>query len=167
MALDLTNLSAHDAIAALKSYPRRFGEILGPVNDDDNVEVLASRPGPDGQSALDIAWETTYALGTCRASLHKVLVDTDPELAVPPPPSTSTSAAPATIATAIGGLRREAEALAETIDHVDPANWRRTGTIATTGQTVTAFDLVRDAVRIGSGNLRRADAAMSAARFGA
>ncbi|MBI2705671.1 MAG: hypothetical protein HYX32_10340 [Actinobacteria bacterium] len=165
MALDLTNLSARDAIVALKSYPRRFAESIEPINDD-NVEAFASRPGPDGQSALDIAWSTAQTLADFRESLREVLVETDPELATLAQPSTLPSVAPPTMAATIGSLRREADALAEAIGHVDANSWKRTGTIAATGRTVTALDVVRDAVRIGSDNLRRADAAMAAARSG-
>ena len=47
MALDLSNLSPQDAIAALRSYPRRFAATLEPIKDDDNFEAIVSRPGPD------------------------------------------------------------------------------------------------------------------------
>ena len=57
-----------------------------------------------------------------------------------------------------------AVALADDLGRVPAEDWNRRGEIAGSGESVTALDLVREAVRRGSDNLRRAEAALAGAR---
>ena len=51
----------------------------------------------------------------------------------------------------------ECNALADTIRQVSADAWTRSGSIAGSGQDLTALDLVREAVRTGSEHLRAAE----------
>lgn len=166
MSIDVSRLSPQDAVAALRSYPRRYASLLEPVADDDNVEAMARRPGPDGLSALDIVASAARSLGTVREALRVVEVDDRPALAFPVDqldrPAAGASGA-AGIGEVLAAFRNESTALADAVTHVDAGDWQRTGTDST-GHQITALELVREAVRVGADNLPRTDTALAAAR---
>ena len=62
-SLDLSRLSAGDAEVALRSFGRRYRAELHPVGDDDRIDEIATRVGPDGESALDVVSDVTRTLG--------------------------------------------------------------------------------------------------------
>lgn len=166
MALDLSNLAPQDAIAALRSYPRRYRGSLEPVEGDDNFEALLSRPGPDGVSALDIASETAQRLEVIKGALDKIGVSDDPEI----PAAAVDANAPIDAPTASGDLRSvidrlaaAATGLADRAERVAAADWNRTGTVAG-GGSVNALDVLREGVRVGADNLHRVDATVRAVR---
>lgn len=163
---DVSNLAAPDAVVALRSFPRRFRSVVLPLADDPTVEAFAERIGPDGHSALDqvVAVANTWAL--LGQALRQVLINDeavlhggvlDPnqrEWAVPPGTS---------VDGALDRLADEATALADAVDSVPSRDWSRTGSVAG-GATVSALDLVREAVRSGGQGLADAEAEIKAAR---
>ena len=52
--LDVSKLLPPDALAALRSYPRRFRNEVASIEGDDDMEELAARIGPSGESAIQI-----------------------------------------------------------------------------------------------------------------
>src|SRR4051794_30882293 len=68
-ALDLSHLSPDDAIAALRSYPRRFREALTSVDPDDLPDV-----------AVDHADHVARSLALLGEALRQVLVQDNPTL---------------------------------------------------------------------------------------
>ena len=167
-SLDLSKMSAADAVTALRSYPRRYRQTVLPIADDPEVEQLATRVGPSGHAALDLVVDTTGSWVLLGQALHRVLVEDGPVLHAgvtdaaerdfDPPPGTSVEAE-------LARLDDEAQALADAIGRVHGREWDRPAT-TTAGAAVTALDLVREAVRVGADNLGEAERTISAIRRG-
>lgn len=170
--LDLSRMAPGDAIAALRSYPRRFRALLTTFDDDDRARAddLVHRAGPDGRSAVDHADHVARSVAVLAQALRQVLVEDDPvlvpavadddsrEWAVPAPP--------ASVDAVLDFLTVECEALADEIASVPSGAWDRKATVAGRDLTVTALDVVREVVRTGSEHLRAAERAIEAAKRG-
>lgn len=161
-------MSPTDCSAALRSYPRRYRAVIAPIADDENVDEIAQRPGPDGRSALEHVEHSTRDIALLGAALHDVLVKDDATLdasvlddnARGPSGRSNDS-----VEAALDQLQNECELLAKTIDRVDGDAWARKATVKG-GRTVTALDISREAVRAGAEHLRAAERAVAAARRG-
>ena len=162
---DVSHLSADDATVALRSFPRRFRSALA-VGDDEDVEELAQRVGPDGASAVDHLVDATSSLMLLGRALHQ-LVRTDEPLLHPavgdptqrqwdPPPGLD-------VAALLGMLDDEAVELADEVERVGSQDWSRSGRVADGGE-LSALDVVREAVRTASVDLAGVESAMAAAR---
>jgi len=151
---------------ALRSYARRFRDAVLPIADDPSVEALAERIGPDGHSALDRVVTVANTWAMLQQALRQVLISDDAVLhagIVDPgerewevPPGTSVDGA-------LDRLADESAALADAVDAVPGRDWSRTATVAG-GATISAIDLVREAVRTGAQGLADAESAVRAAR---
>jgi hypothetical protein len=167
MPLDLSHLSAGDAVTALRSYPRRYRAALQSFDGDDNIETLARRSGPDGGSAIDAAVDTVRSFGLLGQALAQVLRRDQPVLhagVVDPAERVWPGSADDPVDALLRELDDESRALADAIAHTDASEWSRTGSVAGSDRTVTAFDIVREAVQTGSDNLRKLESAMTSAR---
>lgn len=163
---DLSQLAAPDAVVALRSYPRRFRSAVLPLADDPTVEAFAERIGPDGHSAVEIVVAVANTWVLVGQALRQVLISDDAVVhAGATDPSQRTWEVPpgTSVDGALDRLADEAEALAAAVDAVPSRDWSRTGAVAG-GGTVTALDLVREAVRTGAQGLVDAEAAIRAAR---
>ena len=78
MALDVSGLSVPDAVVALRSFPRRYGELLRSFEGDDNIEAMARRVSPDGTSAMEATEDTVRTFGLLGQALQQVLVRDQP-----------------------------------------------------------------------------------------
>jgi hypothetical protein len=171
--LDLSQLSPGDAVAALRSYPRRYRALMTGIDEDERPDDLLHRPGPDGRSAVEVAADATRAIASWGAAIRSILVDDRPSLssalfAETGPESALTSApAPTSVDAVLDQLALEAEAVADQASRVDPADWRRAGVVADgSGREVTALDALKGAVRAGYDGLRSVERAIEAARRG-
>jgi hypothetical protein len=150
--LDVSRLSPDDAVAALRSYPRRFGELFESVEDQDLPA-----------DAVDHADHVARSLALLGEALRQVLVQDHPTLL---PAVTDDAAREWAHAGAsspddvLAFLSMEANALAEAIVQVPSDAWTRTGVIAGSGQGISALDIVREAVRTGAEHLRAAEASV-------
>lgn len=159
--LDLGNLTPNDAVAALKSFPRRYGEVLQPPSDADagiDADERARRPGPDGASALAIVAEVVGTWASLADALRRVAVSDEPVFDASP--SGSTRPVP-NVAAAGVELEEGAQALATQIADVPGDSWGRAGTSAD-GTRVTALELVHQAVAEGRQGLDRMTRALAA-----
>ena len=147
--LDLSRLSPGDAVAALRSYPRRYRALLFTFDEDERPDDVLHRPGPDGRSALDHAAAVATALGAFGRALEAVLIHDRPVL----PPGAGPGTAAASTEAVLDQVTLEAQAIADTAAGIEPEAWRRVG-LDRSGREVTAFDIVKDAVRTGSDGLR-------------
>jgi hypothetical protein len=166
---DVSRLSPSDAVAALRSYPRRFRALLTTFDNDESPDDLVHRTGPDRLSALDHADRAARVFALLGNAARSVLVEESPVLAPAvlehqERDSIQPAGPGAGIASVSDLLELEARHLAETAERVSADDWNRIGTIAGSGQQVRAIDLVREAVRSGSLHLRAAEAAIEAAR---
>ena len=151
-ALDVSRLSPEDAVAALRSYPRRFRELLTSADEEDV-------PAEAVEHADHVA--RTFAL--VGEALRQVLVQDDPTL-VPAVADDSARewahAGASSIEDVLTFLTMEANALADAVADVASNAWTRRGRVAGSGQSLSALDIARDAVRTGSDHLRAAEAAL-------
>lgn len=163
---DVSKLAAPDAVVALRSFPRRFRSAVLPIADDPTVEAFAERIGPDGHSALDLVVGVANSWAVLSQALRQVLITDDAVLhaAVTDPAQREWEVPPGTsVDGALERLADEATSFADAVDAVPSRDWSRTATVAG-GATVTAIDLVREAVRTGSQGLADAEADIRAAR---
>lgn len=164
MTIDVSHLTPSDAVAALRSFPRRFRGVTALADDED--EELLHRPGPDGRSVADhvelaardlalLADAVRRTLDQDRPPLHPAVVDAgarDDAHQLEP-----------SLQAALDLLTLEAGALADRAEHVPAGEWSRTAEVAGHGD-VPALDVLRDAVATTAAHLRAADAARIAAR---
>ena len=163
--LDVSHLSADDAVTALRSFPRRFRAALA-VGDEEDVDELAGRVGPAGHSAADLLVDATSSLVLLdRALLQVVRSDdallhpavTDPDLRQwDPPPGLD-------VTTLVEMLDDEVAELVDEVGRIGSQDWFRTGRVAD-GAPVSALDVLREAVRTVGEDLHGVQAAMAAAR---
>lgn len=151
--LDLSRLAPDDAIAALRSYPRRFREALTSVDPEDL---------PD--EAIEHADHVARSLAVLGEALRLVLVQEHRTLL----PAVADDSArewafdgSSSVDDVLAFLSMECNALADTIADVPSDAWTRTGVVAGSGQEMTALDIVREAVRTGAERLRAAERAIS------
>jgi len=158
LSLDVSGLSPSDAVAALRSFPRRFREVLA-VDDDDDGPL--HRAGPDGRSALDHADLAGRDLAVLADTVGRVL---DGSTSALHPAVTDLAArsyasdVSVTAEAAVDLLELEARGLADRAEHVDAGSWGETADVAGGGK-VTALDVLREAVRTTAEHLRAAELA--------
>ena len=138
---DAASLSPPDAVVALRSLPRRFrAQVPGDADDTRTGDVAAA------------AVRAAASIAAIAVQLHQVLVEESPSLAGPPDP------APAQLVSADEAVDR----LTHVVTYVaalaaaQPAQaWTRVGRRG--GSTVSAAELIRDAVHAGVHELRDAE----------
>lgn len=165
--LDVSRLAPSDCIAALRSYPRRFRATITNVGDDERPDDVAHRAGPDGHSAVDIADRAARAIDALGEATRAVLVTDGATLPAElfddaARPWRDASGEP--VDSVLDLVTLECGRLADEVAHVDADSWTRKATIAGTGRTVSALDVVREAVRVGAEGIKAAEAAMAHAR---
>ena len=151
--LDVSRLSPDDIVAALRSYPRRFRELLTSVDPND---VPAE--------AIEHADHVARSLALLGQAMRQVLVHDGPTLM----PAVTDDAQREwahtgtwSIDDALAFLDMEANELAGAVGAVSSQAWTRAGTIAGSGQSISALDVAREAVRTGSDHLRSAERLLS------
>jgi hypothetical protein len=160
-------LSPIDAVAALRSFPRRYREVFASIGGDDSTEALAARIGPDGQSAAGVVSNVTRTWVLLAEALRQIVFTDGAVLhpAVSDPAQRSWDAGhPEALEDALTLLGHEADAIVDLVGRVTTASdWSRSTTVAGDG-TVTALDVLRDAVQNGADGLERADTILRAVR---
>lgn len=151
--LDLSRLAPEDAIAALRSYPRRFREALTSVDPQDLPH-----------EAIEHADHVARSMALLGEALRIVLVQDRPTLL----PAVADDSArewafdgSSSLDDVLAFLTMECTALADAIADIPSGAWTRTGVVAGSGQEMSALDIVREAVRTGSEHLRAAERAIS------
>jgi hypothetical protein len=140
---DPHGLAPLDGIAALRSFRRRYAELVR----DDDPEAEAKRAIVKREA--DAAASEMAAAGE---ALRRVLVSDEPSLDGGQVGATMTDPAdPADLASV-------AERVAELAESAHGEQWRRTGRRG--GETVTALELLAEAVHAGVHHLRLAERAL-------
>jgi hypothetical protein len=147
--LDLTRLAPEDAVAALRSYPRRFREVLTSVEPNDLPT-----------EALEHTDHVARSVALLGEALRQVLVQDHPTLL----PAIADDSArlwafdgSSSVDDVLAFLAMECNAMADLVAETPSDAWTRSGTIAGSGQEMTALDIVREAVRTGADHLRAAE----------
>ncbi|MCU0311219.1 MAG: hypothetical protein MUE36_09770 [Acidimicrobiales bacterium] len=163
---DLSSLPPADAVVALRSFPRRYRSALRPLDDDESVDELAQRLGPDGQSAVELVVDAVRTWALQREALHQIRLAATPLLhaaVVDPAHRTWDASVHESLADALDQVDDHASELADEAARFSANDWTRRGTIAGSG-TAGALDVVRAAVRVGRDNLVAAERALDAQR---
>lgn len=166
--LDLTKLSPGDAQVALRSYPRRFRALFASMEGED-IDEIAHRVGPDGTSAIALASDLTRTWTVLRDGLHRIATSDTPVLhaaVVDPAERVWQAPPPDSVDEALALLTDEADAFAEAIDHVSTQSWSRTASVADSSgvTTVSALDVVKEAVQVGHVALQEVETTLAAVR---
>jgi hypothetical protein len=151
--LDVSRLAPDDVEAALRSYPRRFRELLTSVKPDDL---------PD--EALEHADHVARSVALLAEAMRHVLVQDEPTVL----PAVADDAArqwafdgSSSLEDVLAFLTMECNAMADAVKDVASDAWTRVGVVAGSGPRVSALDIAREAARTGSDHLRAAERAIS------
>lgn len=147
-----------DAIVALRSFPARWRTALAVhLDDPDPGGLLVARPAPAAWSALEHAGHVRDVLHALDIRVQRTLREDQPVLPATheTPPSGANQQGMAVV---LAALTVSTDQFSQTIELVPSADWSRRAWRA--GETVTALDLIREAVHVGSHHLRLATAAL-------
>src|SRR5699024_8996587 len=150
-----------------RSYPRRYRSAIAPIRDDDNVEAFAQRIGPDGVSAVDLVLDAVRTFAILGRGLHQITIEDRPVLhqaVLDPAERVWDDTTPHTVDSALEQLGSEVDDLVGAIERTASRDWERKGTLAGSGRELTAFDVVREAVRTGADDLHRIETTLAAVR---
>ncbi len=162
---DLSSLSPSDAQVALRSYPRRYAAALG-VAGLEKAESEAQQLGPDGVSALELAIDSIRTWSLLGQALHQIQITDQPVLhpAVNDPGARHwDQPARETISSTNEQLTDAALEFADAIAAIPGDRWIRTGSTIG-GGSLTAIDVIREAVRVGADNLRHIERTLASLR---
>jgi len=165
--LDVSNLMPPDALAAMRSYPRRFHQEVASFDGDDSVDELAGRIGPDGESAIQVLSDVSRTWTVLAEALRQILFTEGPVLhpAVLDPSQRSWDTPPPdSLSDVLTVLDHAADSVTEVMSRVSgTADWNRSAAVAGGGE-VTALDLVRTATAVGREGLAGVHRSLEAAR---
>lgn len=158
MPPDLARLGAVDIAVALRSYPRRYREAIDRAAHTHGItaEDVVCRPGPDGSTGTEHLLDAVSTLTLVDQALTQVLRTDDPALHPGVLDPTHREWAPPSgigLDTLLEMLEDQCDEFADAVDAVPIGDWSRRGHLAD-GPSVTAIDLAREAVRVGTTNLR-------------
>jgi len=136
---------------------RRWAGLFAGLEEGESPDDLARRADATGRSALDHADHAADALARFGRALEQTLVSDHPTLdaAVSGASPRRADAPGPTVEGALDHLALEADALAARSERRSAAEWSRTATVA--GDTVSALDLLWDAVDTVVADLKAAE----------
>lgn len=148
-----------DAVVALRSLGRRFREVFADEGHPATIDELAQRNGSDGHSALDHVVAATRTITFLGRALKLLFIEEDPILhpAVIDVAAREWPRATGTVEERVTELAWEADALADRVARVGAAEWARHARVAGHDATVSATDVLWDAVDTAVGHLRSAE----------
>ncbi|MCC5953557.1 MAG: hypothetical protein JJU45_15810 [Acidimicrobiia bacterium] len=162
---DLAQMTPGDASVAMRSFPRRFREILA-RHDDGDLAELVERSDAAGRCALDLIADTVSTIAFLERSLEKILREDHPTLhpaVVDPGERHWERPADVALDGVLDMLDDACADAARTADAVSLRDWARPGRTPD-GRHVTALDLLREMAKVGSENIRSVDAVLAAVR---
>lgn len=149
-----------DAAVALRSLPRRFRGLLAGLDDGEDPDALAARPGAGGSSALDHLVAAIRGVAAAGRGVLAIQHDDDPAVEPVDLPAEGGSGG---LADRLAELGWEADAAAEAVEGVDAEGWARTGRLAGAA-SVSALELLWQAVDAAIAHLKAAERALDDAR---
>lgn len=162
--IDPSTINPPDAVAALRSFPRRWRSALGLVADDPGAADLVRRRSGDSLSALEHAWHTADLLGSTEEWISRTRREDRPTLASAGRALGADTGDDDALEQALDAITSRAPALASTLESVGPDDWRRSATIE--GRDVTILAMAQQAVVQAAHHLRAAEQSLKDARGG-
>ncbi len=161
--LDYDTLLPVDAVAALRSYPRRYRELLPARDDDDKPDgVIRRRPEPTVWSALEYAAHVADVEDDLAEAIRRMTVEDHPTLAGGSDPDQRAIDAKYNERdreAVVTHLKDACERTAKVIADVPNNAWSRTATFPFGERD--ALTMARNAVHEGSHHLRDVAAVLS------
>jgi hypothetical protein len=150
-----------DAAVALRSLPRRFRSLFADVDHDQSADALAQRPAEDGTTALGHLVAAARSVAAAGRGLDQIqLAEGVPLEDV----TSSASTATGPVEERLAELGWEVDATADRVERTMASEWGRVGKLSSSGQTVSALDLVWRAVDDAIAHLKAAERALEEAR---
>lgn len=161
--IDPESINPPDAIAALRSFPRRWRSALALVADDPSASELVRRRSGDSWSALEHARYTADLLQSTREHVRRTRREERPNLGNGPTrPSGQQGSGDDALDTALSAIGEHAPALADALDELPAEDWRRSATVD--GRETTILSMARRSVAEAADHLRAAEQALRTAR---
>jgi uncharacterized damage-inducible protein DinB len=156
--LDLRTVRPPDALAAIRSYPRRYRRLLVRLDDEQGADIVTRRPGPGEWSALEHAVHVADVIEAVGEALERVQVHDDPSVDIE---VRSPRSAP--VDDVVRRLTAASDRLMSTAANVTGKDWQRGGRLPS-GERVTALSLLRHAVHVGAHHRREVERVLSTVR---
>lgn len=155
-----------DAAVALRSLDRRFRGLLAGRTEDESPDDLACRIGRGGRSALDHVVAATRTITFLGRALEQIIIEEAPVLhpAVLDSSAREWPEAAGSVDERVSELGWEADALADKVARVPAADWGRRAAVAGHDATVSALDVLWDAVDSAVGHLKAAEQVLGEVR---
>ncbi len=165
--LDPETIKPPDAVAALRSFPRRWRSALAVVADDPGADELVRRRA-DGASwsALEHAWYVAEALRRCDEEVRQVQTAEHATLSADDPRGWVDGGGYGDqgLEAALRQIGERSPALAATLEGLAADDWLRVG--KRDGAEVTILALAQQEVANAADHLRAAEQALRAAKSG-
>lgn len=136
----MSEMSPSDAHVALRSLPRRFRAAVATLADERRDE-RAARPGPDGRSVVDLVAATIAVLDAHDRAVAAALRSDEATVDVGADDRPTGS-----LDDLLDRLGAASTTFADRVGDASADSWTRTATLASTGESVRAIDLVRRGV---------------------
>jgi hypothetical protein len=162
--LGYDTISPHDAIVAIRSYPRRYREVLGDLDDPARVEMVRRRPDPTTWSALEYTAHVRDILGYMAEVFLRILREDNPKIDFVDPDHRASAdhyneQDPEVV---LEGLQTNAERAAAALEQATPDDWTRKATFPWGERDLLA--MARNAVHEGYHHLRDVDKVLQQVR---
>ena len=162
--LQYDTISPSDAVVALKSYPRRFRELLMPVVDEQREPMLHRRPDESTWSAIEYTAHVADILATMDDIFRRMLAEHHPTLGFFDPDQRAAQERynerdPERV---LADVAAGAQRVADTLGRATPDDWSRTASFPWGARDL--LTMVRNAVHEGSHHLRDAERVLRAVR---
>jgi hypothetical protein len=153
--LDYDLISPRDAALAIRTFPRRYRNLLTHLGPDEDVDdVIRRKPSPDVWSALEYTAHVAQVLDLIAPIIRQIANEDNPHLYFFDSDQQAAEQAynEWSLLRALGELESACADLSMTIEYMDPAAWNRKGTFDWGERE--AIDMVRNAVHEGAHHLR-------------
>jgi hypothetical protein len=164
--MDLSSLAPSDIVVALRGLERRFRGLFAGLGEDETPDDVAHRV-VGGWSPIEHIVAAAWDIAAADRALAAVLTSDTPTLAaadVDPAARPKPGAVTGSVHERLAELGLEANAATDRVDATPSRDWARTGVVESTGRTVTALDIARQAVDAGVSHLRAAEEALASVR---
>lgn len=156
-------VSPSDAVAAIRSFPRRYRRLLQDalLDIDFGEQIITTRPA-DMWSALELTAHVRDALQVFDKRMQRIVQEDTPALADAELEAPPTSAHDQGVEVVLATFLSTSDEFARTASRISGDDWVRKGTLG--GADVSALDVLREAVHEGAHHLRDLERVIAAAR---